>query len=138
MALGRQASFSGVALSWTQYRLAAFLSRGSSMPAASTSESTDLQSSADFGVQVQVARLSEDNHLLRIRLSSLEDRVARLEAQDREAHIRLQRRVQPSDCAIGCLTTRVIHLGACFQHLVVAIQRAFPRPPGFWQSLEEN
>ena len=92
-------------------------------------ESTDLQSSADLRVQLsdlsevitrsqnRVALLREENRLLRVRLGALEDRVARLEDQDREAHLRLQRRFQPSDCAIGCLTTRVIHLGSCFQYL---------------------
>ena len=113
-------------------------------------ESTDLQSSADIRTQisdlaevitrsqVRVSSLREENRLLRLRLAALEDRVARLEEQDREAHLRLQRRFQPSDCAIGCLTSRVLHLGSCFQHLVAAIQRAFPRPPGFWQSLAED
>ena len=120
------------------------------MREAPATDSTDIQSSADLRVQLsdlseiiirsqgQVALLREENRLLRIRLGALEDRVARLEDQDREAHLRLQRRFQPSDCAIGCLTTRVIHLGSCFQYLVVAIQRAFPRPPGFWQSLAED
>ena len=88
--------------------------------------------------QDRVAFLREENRILRVRLGALEDRVATLEDQDREAHRRLQRRFQPSDCAVGCLTTRVLHLGACFQYLVVAIQRAFPRPPGFWQSLAED
>ena len=113
-------------------------------------ESTDLQSSADIRTQIsdlsevfarfqgRVSSLREENRLLRLRLATLEDRVARLEEQDREAHLRLQRRFQPNDCAIGCLTSRVIHLGSCFQYLVAAIQRAFPRSPGFWQSLAED
>ena len=134
----------------THIRQSSLSRPGRFMREALVPESTDLQSSADIRTQisdlsevitrfqVRVSSLREENRLLRLRLAALEDRVARLEEQDREAHLRLQRRFQPSDCAIGCLTSRVIHLGSCFQYLVAAIQRAFPRPPGVWQSLAED
>jgi len=119
------------------------------MREALSSQSTDSQSLEDIQVQIadlsallvryrgQAHQLQEDNRILRIRLSVLEDRVSVLESQDHSELRRLQRRVLPGDYALGCLTTRVLHLGSCFQHLVAALQRAFPRSPGFWQSLEE-
>ena len=75
---------------------------------------------------------------LRSQVRALEERVRVLEDLDQESLARLQREPVAGDSALGCLCSRVLHLQRCFQHLVLAVTRAFPRPAGFWQSLEED
>ena len=84
----------------------------------------------------QVAALHSDVIGLREQCDRLQDRVAQLESADRAVLHRLQPRHPIGSSGGEVLTERVLHLGQCFQFLIVQLGRTFPAT--LWQSLEED